>query len=138
MPATMRWGFWITRFTSLYIDSSNRPAGCGDAPVSAGATKKLETQLKELTEELRGGLGGLNKLSARLDKLEGQVKELKETLRSDVKRLSMSLDGVRKYYGVQRRLIEQRLLALEAGRDGTGAGVPAGVKGRGLMSIWRD
>ena len=33
----------------------------------------------------------------------------------------MSLDGVRKYYGVQRRLIEQRLLALEAGVDGVDA-----------------
>ena len=80
--------------------------------------EKLETQLKELKEELRGGLKGLNKLEGRLDKLEGQVKEIRETLPSDLKRLRVSLDGVRKFYGVQRRLIEQRLLALEAGRDG--------------------
>ena len=81
--------------------------------------EKLEAQLKELNDELRGGLKGLNKLEGRLDKLGGQVKELKETLPADLKRLRMSPDGVRKYYGVQRRLIEQRLLALEAG----GAGV---------------
>ena len=74
----------------------------------------MQGQLKELKEELRV----LNKLEGRLDKLEGQVKEIRETLPSDLKRLRMSLDGVRKYYGVQRRLIEQRLLALEAGRDG--------------------
>ena len=42
-------------------------------------------------------------------------KELKEALPSDLKRLRMSRDGVRKYYGVQRRLIEWRLLELEAG-----------------------
>ena len=88
--------------------------------------EKLEAQLKELTEELRGGLKGLNKLEGRLDKLEGQVKELRETLPSDVKRLRMSLDGVRKYYGVQRGLIEQRLLALEAGDDGRETESPAG------------
>ena len=88
--------------------------------------EKLEAQLKELTEKLRGVLGGLDKLSSRLDKLEGQVKEQKETLPSDVKRLRMSLDGVRKYYGVQRRLIEHRLLALEAGGDNAEAAAPAG------------
>ena len=81
--------------------------------------EKLEAQLKELTEKLRGVLGGLDKLSSRLDKLEGQVKEQKETLPSGLKRLRMSLDGVRKHYGAQRRLIEQRLLALEARREGT-------------------
>ena len=86
---------------------------------------KLEGQLKELKEELRGGLKEMNKLSSRLVKLEGQVKELKETLPSDLKRLRMSLDGVRKYYGVQRRLIDQRLLALEVGGDGEEAGAPA-------------
>ncbi len=79
--------------------------------------EKLEAELKELKEELRGGLKGLNKLEGRLDKLEGQVKEMRETLPSDLKRVRMSLDGVRKYYGVQRRLVEQRLLALEAGRE---------------------
>ena len=88
--------------------------------------EKLEGQIKELKEELRGGLGELNKLSSRLDKLEGQVKELKETLPSDVKRLRMSLDGVRKYYGVQRGLNEQRLLALEAGGGGAEAGAVTG------------
>ena len=88
--------------------------------------EKLEAELKELKEELRGGLKGLNRLEVRLDKLEGQVKELRETLPSDVKRLRMSLDGVRKYYGVQRRLIDQRLLALEAGSDVTDTGVPSG------------
>ena len=88
--------------------------------------EKLEAQLKELKEELRGGLKEMNKLSSRLVKLEGQVKELKETLPSDLKRLRMSLDGVRKYYGVQRRLIDQRLLALEVGGDGEEAGAPAG------------
>ncbi len=67
-----------------------------------------------------------DKLEARLDKMEGQLKVLKETLPSDVKRLRMSLDGVRKYYGVQRRLIEQRLLALEAGCDDTEGGASAG------------
>ena len=77
--------------------------------------EKLEAELKELKEELRGGLKGLSRVEGRLDKLEGQVKELRETLPSAVKRLRMSLDGVRKYYGVQRRLIDQRLLALEAG-----------------------
>ena len=74
--------------------------------------EKLEAQVKELTEELRGCLKGLNKL-------EGQVKELRETLPSDVKRLRMSLDGVRKYHGVQRRLFDQRLSVLEAGCEGT-------------------
>ena len=84
--------------------------------------EKLEAELKDLKEELRGGLSGLSKLEGRLDKLEGQVRELKETLPSDLKRVKMSLDGVRKYYGVQRRLIDQRLLALEASREGTETG----------------
>ena len=86
--------------------------------------ERLEAQLKELTEELRGGLKGLSKVESRLDKLEGQVKGLKETLPSDVKRLRMSLEGVRKYYVVQRGLIDQRLLALEARRDGAEIGTP--------------
>ena len=80
--------------------------------------EKLEAQFKESKEELRGGLKGLNKLEGRLDKLEGQIRELRETLPSDLKRLRMSLDGVRKYCGVQRRLVDQRLMALEAGGDG--------------------
>ena len=80
--------------------------------------EKMEAQIKELKEELRDGLKGLHKMEGRLEGLEGQVKELGTQLPSDLKRLRMSLDGVRKYYGVQRRLIEQRLLALEADGDG--------------------
>ena len=86
---------------------------------------KIEGQQKELKETLSGGLRVLNKLEARLDKTEGQVKEMRETLPAGLKGLRMSLDGVRKYYGVQRRLIEQRLLALEAGGDGAETGAPA-------------
>ena len=52
--------------------------------------------------------------------MEGQVKGMKGDRRTGLKGLRMSLDGVRKYYAVQRRLVEQRLLALEAGRDGYG------------------
>ncbi len=92
--------------------------------------EKLEGQLKELNEELRGGLKGLNKLEGRLDKLEGQVREMRETFPSDLKRVRMSLDGVRKYYGVQRRQIEQRLSVLESGREGTEPGASAGVERR--------
>ena len=95
--------------------------------------EKLEAELKELKEELRDGLKGLNKLESRLDRLEGQVKELRETLPSAVKRLRMSLDGVRKYYGVQRGLIEQRFVALEAGGDGAEAGASAGDDSGGSM-----
>ena len=80
---------------------------------------KMENQLKELKENLRSGLKVLDKLGARLDKTEGRLKELREHLPRGLKRLRMSLDGVRKYYGVQRRLIEQRLLALETVREGT-------------------
>ena len=87
---------------------------------------KLEGQLKELKEDLRSGLKVLAKLEARLDKTEGQLKEMKGDRRSGLKGLRMSLDGVRKYYGVQRRLVEQRLLALEAGRDGTETGASTG------------
>ena len=98
--------------------------------------EKLEAQLKELKEELRGGLKSLNKLEGRFDKLEGQVKEIRETLPSDLKGLRMSLDGVRKYYGVQRRLIDQRLSVLERGREGTerGASVADQDGGSGLKS----
>ena len=87
---------------------------------------KLEGQLKELKENLRIGLKVLNRLETRLDKTEGQVKEMQGDRRTGLKGLRMSLDGVRKYYGVQRRLVEQRLLALEEGRDGTETGAPAG------------
>ena len=80
---------------------------------------KLEGQLKELKEDLRKGLKVLNRLDGRLGKTEGRLKELREHLPRGLKRLRMSLDGVRKYYGVQRRLIEQRLLALETVREGT-------------------
>ena len=85
---------------------------------------KLGGQLKELKENLRSGLKVLNRLETRLDKTEGQVKEMKGDRRTGLKGLRMSLDGVRKYYGVQRRLIEQRLLVLGAGRDGTETGTP--------------
>ena len=70
---------------------------------------KMEDQLKELKENLRSSL----KLEARLDKVEGQLKELKGNLRSGLKELRMSLDGARKYYAVQRRLVEGRLLVLD-------------------------
>ena len=56
-----------------------------------------------------------DKLEARMDKLEAQLKEMKENLRSGLKGLRMSLDGVRKYYGVQRRLIDQRLFGFGGG-----------------------
>ena len=82
--------------------------------------------MKELKENLRSGLKVLNRLETRLDKTEGQVKEMKGDRRSGLKGLRMSLDGVRKYYGVQRRLIEQRLLVLESDRDGTETREPAG------------
>ncbi len=62
----------------------------------------------------------MDKLEGRVVKAEGRLKELKETLPAGLKGLRMSLDGVRKYYGVQRRLIEQRLVALEAGFVGDG------------------
>ncbi len=78
-----------------------------------------------------------DKLEARMDKLEAQLKEMKENLRSGLKGLRMSLDGVRKYYGVQRRLIEQRLLVLEADRDSTETGAPTddGSGGPGARSV---
>ena len=46
----------------------------------------------------------------------------------------MSLDRVRKYYGVQRGLIEQRLLALEAGSGGAETGTSAGDDSEGSGS----
>ena len=90
---------------------------------------KVEGQLKELKGNLRTVLKTLNRLGPRLEKTEGQVKELKGDRRSGLRGLRMSLDGVRKYYGVQRRLIEQRLLALEVGHDGAGTGAPANESG---------
>ena len=81
-----------------------------------------------------------DKLEARMDKLEAQLKEMKDNLRSGLKGLRMSLDGVRKYYGVQRRLIEQRLLILEAGRDGAETEAPTndGSGGPGAKSVAAD
>ena len=77
-----------------------------------------------LQRALQHGIGSAaDRQRERNDKLEAQLKEMKENLRSGLKGLRMSLDGVRKYYGVQRRLIEQRLLALEAGPEGTETGV---------------
>ena len=67
-----------------------------------------------------------DQLEARLDKMEGQLKEVKKELQGDLKRFRMSLDGVRKYYGVQRWLFERRLSALEAGQGVTGAEASAG------------
>ena len=72
---------------------------------------------------LQHGVGSAaDRQRERSDKLEAQLKEMKENLRSGLKGLRMSLDGVRKYYAARRRLIEQRLLAVEAGRDGTESG----------------
>ena len=85
----------------------------------------MEGQLKELKADLRSGLKVLNKLEGQLGKTEGRLKELKETLPAGLKRLRMSLDGVRKYYRVQRSLIEQRLSVLEAGREGRETGADA-------------
>ena len=96
---------------------------------------KMEGQLKELKGNLRTGLKTLNRLGPRLEKTEGQVKEMKEDRRTGLKGLRMSLDGVRKYYGVQRRLIEQRLLALEAGGDGAETGAPANESGKQAPSL---
>ncbi|MCY4623585.1 MAG: hypothetical protein OXC99_01045 [Chloroflexi bacterium] len=91
---------------------------------------KLEAQLKELKEELRDGLKEMNRLDGRLSKAEGRLKDMRETLPAGLKRLRMSLDGVRKYYTVQRRLIEQRLSVLEAGREGTEVEASADDKSR--------
>ena len=87
---------------------------------------KLDGQLEELKETFGSGLKVLNKLEVRLDKTEGQVKEMTGDRRTGLKGLRMSLDGVKKYYAVQRRLVEQRLLALEEGRKGMEIGASAG------------
>ena len=99
--------------------------------------KTVRSSLKagRLSERMRAALGSAlqegfgsaaarqrernDQLEARLDKMEGQLREVKKELQGGLKRFRMSLDGVRKYYGVQRRLIEQRLSALEAGHVGT-------------------
>ena len=96
---------------------------------------------ESLQRALQHGVGSAaDRQRERSDKLEAQLKEMKENLRSSLKGLKMSLDGVRKYYGVQRRLIEQRLLALEAGRDGgeTGAPTDDGSGGLGARSVAAD
>ena len=91
---------------------------------------KMEGQLKEVKQKLQDGLKGLNKLEGRFGRTEGRLKELKETLPADLRRLRMSLDGVRKYYTVQRHRIEQRLSALESGCEGQETGASAGDKSR--------
>ena len=68
----------------------------------------------------------MNRLEVRLDKTAGKVKEMEGNRRTGLKGLRMSLNGVKNYYAWQRRLIDQRLLALEAARDGTETGTPAG------------
>ena len=85
---------------------------------------KLEAQLKELKENHRTDLRGLRK------SLEPQLRELKKNHGTGLKRLKMSLHGVRTYYARQRRLIEQRLLVLEAGRDGMETGASVGDESR--------
>ena len=93
---------------------------------------------ESLQRALQHGVGSAaDRQRERSDKLEAQLKEMKENLRSGLKGLRMSLDGVRKYYGVQRRLIEQRLLILEAGRDGAETEAPTddGSGGPGARSV---
>ena len=98
---------------------------------------KLEARMDKLEARMDKLEARMDKLEARMDKLEAQLKEMKENFRSGLKGLRMSLDGVRKYYGVQRRLIEQRLLILEAGRDGAETGAPTddGSGGPGARSV---
>ena len=94
--------------------------GVGSA---AAEQQERNDKLEELLDKMEGQLKGFNRLEGRLDKMEGRVKDLREYLPSGLKRLNMSLDGVlRKYYGVQRRLIEERLLVLEASRGGMETG----------------
>ena len=93
---------------------------------------KLEGQVRGLKEDLRGILT----LKARLDMVQSQHRELRDEARSGLKRLRMSLDGVRKYYSVQRRRIEQRLSVLESGREGTENGVSAADESR--IPGWRS
>lgn len=97
--------------------------------VSSAKSGQLTNRVREKLERaLQYGVGSAaaeqrernDKQEERLDMIEGRVKDLREHLPSGLKRLKMSLDGVRKYYGVQRRLIEQRLLVLEASRWGYG------------------
>ncbi len=71
-----------------------------------------------LDRALQDGIGSIadRRQRKRGDELEARLKKLKETLPSGLKRLRMSLDGRRKYFAVQRRLVEQRLVVLEAER----------------------
>ena len=92
---------------------------------NSAKTGQLTRRVRDALERaLQEGVGSAaerqrrrnEKLEGRLDKLEGQVKELRETLQSDVKRLRMSLDGVRKYYGVQRGIDRAAALGLGSGQ----------------------
>ena len=87
--------------------------------------EKVEGQLKEQKASLRSCLMVLNRLEGRLGRTESRSKELRDHLARAVKRLRMPLDGVRKYYLVQRRLIEQRLSVLESGREERETGTSA-------------
>ena len=94
---------------------------------------QLTRRVREALERaLQEGIGSAaDRQRRRNEKLEAELKELKEELRGGLKRLRMSLDGVRKYYSVQRRLIDQRLLALEAGREGAKTGASTGDESGG-------
>ena len=94
----------------------------------------MEGQVKELKDDLRIGLKELNKLETRPGRMEGRLTELRETLPAGLKRLRMSLDEVREFYAVQRRLIEQRHVILEANRGGTVTRTSAGDESRGTES----
>ena len=94
-------------------------------------TVRSSLEAGRLSERMRSALGNAlqegfgsaaarqrernDQLEARLDKMDGQLKEVRKELRGDLKRFRMSLDGVRKYYGVQRWLIEGRLSDLGSG-----------------------
>ena len=101
---------------------------------------KMEGQLKEVKVNLQTSLKGLNRLEGRLGKTEGRLKDLRETLPGGLRRLRMSLDGMRKYYSVQRRLIDRRLSALEASGVVTeteaSAGGEAGDTGSMGVAAW--
>ena len=96
---------------------------------SGQLTRRVRDALERALQE---GIGSAaDRQRRRNEKLEAELKELKEELRGGLKRLRMSLDGVRKYYSVQRRLIDQRLLALEAGREGAKTGASTGDESGG-------
>ena len=124
-----KWGY---RGTALVLEIDPRTV------TSSMQSGQLTHRVREsLQRALQHGVGSAadrqrersDKLEDRLDKMEGQIKELKGNHRTGLKGLKMSLDGVRKYYGVQRRLVEQRLLVLEAGRDGAETGATADEDG---------